>query len=189
MAEAVLMGAGIGAGTSILTGRDPIKGMMVGGALGGAGSAMAGGAGATAGAGTTSSAVAQGPAHFGEVATQTIGANTTPTLLNSPVPDVTAGSGLLDTLGSGMDKVNEFTGMENKDWTMLALNNMDKLTPEQQQAIQHANLPAVQGAQIQPVGQVSSGGPLAQTQGLGPQEQIEQRYMYQNPAWGRRIGG
>jgi len=59
MAEAMLIGAGVGAGTSILTGQDPIKGAALGGAMGGAtagfgGAGVASGAGAGAGAGSTS---------------------------------------------------------------------------------------------------------------------------------------
>ncbi len=49
MAEAMLIGAGVGAGTSMLTGNDPLKGAALGGAMGGA-SAGFGGAGVSSGA-------------------------------------------------------------------------------------------------------------------------------------------
>lgn len=46
--EAALLGAAMGGGSSILTGRDPLKGALMGGLMGGAGGAMFGGAGAGA---------------------------------------------------------------------------------------------------------------------------------------------
>ena len=204
MAESVLMGAGIGAGTSMLAGKDPLKGAMMGGAMGGIGGAMGGasaGAGAGAGAGSTAGqVVSQGPAHLGNVATSqaftpgilTQGANATNTGLLSSLGDVgdmfKSGQGLLqDTFGISPEQQN----ME-----MLKLG-IDKMTPEQQQQIQHANLPQIAGNPTAIKGQVNTVGPIdqqtanggAQTFGLGPQEEIEQRSMYQNPAWGRRIGG
>lgn len=46
--EAALLGAAMGGGSSILTGRDPLKGALMGGLMGGAGGAMFGSAGAGA---------------------------------------------------------------------------------------------------------------------------------------------
>ena len=50
MAEALLIGAGVGAGTSLMSGQDPLKGAVLGGAMGGA-TAGFGGAGVASGAG------------------------------------------------------------------------------------------------------------------------------------------
>lgn len=189
----MLTGAGIGAGVNLLRGKDPLQGAV----LGGAGGAMAGGAFGGAGAGSTAGKVfSQGPAHLGNVATSQA---FTPGILTQGAN--TAGGGLLSGFGDKLSNlattINDTTGMENKDWTMLGLSNIDKLTPEQQQQIQHANLPQLAGNPTAIKGQVNTVGPIdqqiakggTQTFGLGPQEEIEQRSMYQNPAWGRRIGG
>ena len=47
--EAMMTGAAVGGGSSILQGKDPLQGALLGGLLGGAGGAMFGGAGAGAG--------------------------------------------------------------------------------------------------------------------------------------------
>ena len=54
MAEAMLIGAGLGAGSAMLSGNDPLTGAAVGGAVGGA-SAGFGGAGVTSGSATAGS--------------------------------------------------------------------------------------------------------------------------------------
>ena len=44
-----------------------------------------------------------------------------------------------DTVGQGFDYINDKTGMENKDWTMLGLNHgANLLQPTPKQPIQHA---------------------------------------------------
>jgi len=53
--EAMLISAATGAGTSAITGGDPLKGALMGAALGGAGHAVAGGASAAGGAGAAGS--------------------------------------------------------------------------------------------------------------------------------------
>ena len=53
--EAMLISAATGAGTSAITGGDPLKGALMGAALGGAGAAVGGGASAAGGAGAAGS--------------------------------------------------------------------------------------------------------------------------------------
>ena len=44
-----------------------------------------------------------------------------------------------DTIGSGFDYLNDKTGLENKDYTMMALNQgANLLQPTPEQPIQHA---------------------------------------------------
>jgi hypothetical protein len=62
MAEAMLIGAGLGAGGAMLSGQDPLKGAAVGGAMGGA-SAGFGGAGVASGA---SAGAANGASHLAQ---------------------------------------------------------------------------------------------------------------------------
>lgn len=63
MAHAMLVGAGVGAVSSMARGDSPFKGALIGGALGGAGSALSGGLSAAGGLGEAvgTSAVSMGP--------------------------------------------------------------------------------------------------------------------------------
>jgi hypothetical protein len=61
--EAMLTGAAVGGGSSIIQGKDPLQGALIGGLMGGAGGALFGSAGAAAGE-TASSAIPAGEAAF-----------------------------------------------------------------------------------------------------------------------------
>jgi hypothetical protein len=71
MAEAMLIGAGIGAGGAMLSGQDPLKGAAIGGAMGGA-SAGFGGAGVASGA---SAGATNGASHLAQTGAQQATAN------------------------------------------------------------------------------------------------------------------
>lgn len=117
MAEAMLIGAGLGAGGAMLSGQDPLKGAMVGGAVGGA-SAGFGGAGVTSGvtAGSTM------PAHLAQTGAQQATA--------------TAGGGLGATIGSGF---TDLTGLTGQNVAQMGVQEGIKqvATPTPEQQIQH----------------------------------------------------
>ena len=143
MGEAVLMGAALGGGSAMLTGQDPLRGAALGGAMGGA-TAGFGGAGVASGAGATM------PAHLAQTGAQQAASN------------AAAGSmfgGVGDTLGQGFDYMNDMTGMENRDWTQMGLQQgMNAMQPEPQQQIQAA--PMGQGISRPQVDLSQSGGSL-----------------------------
>ena len=118
MAEAMLIGAGLGAGGAMISGQDPLKGAMVGGAVGGA-SAGFGSAGVTSGA---SAGASNGASHLAQTGAQQATAN--------------AGSGLGATIGSGFQ---DATGLTNRDMSMMAVNQgINAMQQPPQQQIQHA---------------------------------------------------
>ena len=120
MAEAMLIGAGLGAGTSMLSGQDPLKGAAIGGAMGGA-TAGFGSAGVASGAGA--SAGAQGASHLAQTGAQQAASNA-------------AAGGLSSQIGGGFQNA---TGLTNRDMSMMAINQgMSAMQPQQQQQIQHA---------------------------------------------------
>ena len=156
MAEAMLIGAGIGAGTSMLSGQDPIKGAALGGAMGGA-TAGFGGAGVASGAGAGAGA-AGSTSMMQTLATPAMTSGATAAVGNTMNPALTNGLGessnmltqlgrdasgymgdMGDTVGQGFDYLNDKTGMENKDWTQMAMNQgMNSMQPDPQQQIQAA---------------------------------------------------
>jgi len=152
MAESVLLGAAIGGGGAALTGNDPLKGAAIGGAMGGA-SAGFGGAGVESAVSTTNPALVSAGS---TVPTSTVaaGATTNPALTNgigqssnaftqfgrdASEMATNAYDNVGDTLGQGFDWVNDKTGLENKDWTMMAMNQgISSMQPDPQQPIQAA---------------------------------------------------
>ena len=152
MAEAMLIGAGLGAGGAMLSGQDPLKGAAVGGAMGGA-TAGFGGAGVASGAGASGM---QGASHLAQTGAQQAAANASM-------------GGLGSTIGSGFQ---DATGLTNRDMSMMAINqgaNALQQQPQQQQ-IQHAQ-PNISRPQVD----LSQGTPIMnsnprikklQTQGL-----------------------
>ena len=166
MAESILIGAGIGAGTSMLTGNDPLKGAMIGGATGGVASGVSGGA-ASGAEGVTSTV----PSHLTSDAVSSTVANGTmnPALTNglgqssNPFTQFSrdayesvgqhvdgAFNSVTDTIGSGFDYLNDKTGMENKDWTQMAMTQgINSMQPDPQQPITHA-VPQIMKQQYEP---------------------------------------
>tara|TARA_B100001059_G_C17470660_1_gene396809 strand:- start:15 stop:620 length:606 start_codon:yes stop_codon:yes gene_type:complete len=156
MAESVLIGAALGGGSAMLTGNDPLKGAALGGAMGGA-TAGFGGAGVDSAVSTTNPALVSAGS---TVPTSTVaaGATTNPALTNS----IGQSSNALtqfgrdaskmatdaydtvgDSIGQGFDYLNDKTGMENKDWTQMAMTQgMNSMQPDPQQPIQAAPMGA-----------------------------------------------
>ena len=60
--EAMLTGAAVGGGTSVLQGKDPLQGALIGGLMGGAGGAMFGSAGSASSGAMPGAAAASTPA-------------------------------------------------------------------------------------------------------------------------------
>ena len=115
----MLIGAGVGAGTSMLSGQDPLKGAAIGGAVGGA-SAGFGGAGVASGAGASGM---QGASHLAQTGAQQAASNA-------------ATGGLSSQIGGGFQNA---TGLTNRDMSMMAINQgLGAMQPQQQQQIQHA---------------------------------------------------
>ena len=147
----MLIGAGIGAGGSILTGNDPLKGAALGGAMGGA-TAGFGSAGVASGAEAAASTV---PSHLTSNAATNVATNTmNPALTNGLGQSsnaftqfgrdaseiaTNAYDTVGDTIGQGFDYLNDKTGMENKDWTQMAMSQgINSMQPDPQQPIQVA---------------------------------------------------
>jgi hypothetical protein len=191
MAEAMLIGAGIGAGGAMLTGNDPLKGAAIGGATGGIGSQLtsnpftqealkAGAGGATNSMMTT-------------LATPTVTSGATAAVGNTMNPALTNGLGqssnaftqfgrdaskmatnaydnVSDTLGQGFDYINDKTGLEKKDLTMMTVNQgANLLQPTPQQKIQPA--PAGQGISRPNVDLSQSDGLLSSLPPMTPQDE------------------
>ena len=193
MAEAVLIGAGVGAGGALLSGQDPLKGAALGGAMGGA-TAGFGRAGVASGAGSTSM--------MQTLATPTMTSGATAAVGNTMNPALTNGLGessnmltqlgrdasgymgdMGDTVGQGFDYLNDKTGMENKDWTKMAMSQgMNSMQPDPQQQIQAA--PMGQGISRPQVDLSQSSGSLLssnpQLSGAGGQQlTLEEMKMLQ----------
>ena len=150
----MLIGAGVGAGTAMLSGNDWKTGAAIGAGTGGIGSQL------------TSNPFTQEALKSG--VTSTVPSHLTSEAVNSTVangvtnPALTNGLGqssnaftqfgrdasematnaydnVTDTIGSGFDYLNDKTGLENKDYTMMALNQgANLLQPTPEQPIQHA---------------------------------------------------
>jgi len=155
MASGILLGAGLGAGTSMLSGQDPLKGAALGGAMGGV-SAGFGSAGVASGAEAAASTV---PSHLTSNAATNVATNTmNPALTNglgqssnaftqfgrdASEMATNAYDTVGDTVGQGFDYLNDKTGMENKDWTQMAMNQgINSMQPDPQQQIQAAPMGA-----------------------------------------------
>ena len=157
----MLLGAALGGGSAMLTGQDPLKGAALGGAMGGVGGAMSSApaaAGGGAAAGSTSMMQTLATPAMTSGATAAVGNTMNPALTNglgqssnaftqfgrdasSYMGDI--GSNIGDTIGQGFDYVNDKTGMENKDWTKMAMSQgMNSMQPDPQQQLQAAPMGA-----------------------------------------------
>ena len=121
MAEAMLIGAGLGAGGAMLSGQDPLKGAAIGGAMGGA-SAGFGSAGV---ASCASAGASNGAAHLAQTGAEQAAAS--------------GMGGLSSTIGGGFDSFKDATGLTNRDVTVMGVNQgLSAMQPQPQQQIQHA---------------------------------------------------
>ena len=201
----MLLGAALGGGSAMLTGQDPLKGAALGGAMGGAtagfgGAGVASGAGAAGGStsmmqtlatpamtsGATAAAGSQAMNTMNPALTNGLGQSSNALTqfgrdASSYMGDI--GSNIGDTIGQGFDYVNDKTGMENKDWTKMGLNQgMNAMQPDPQQQIQAA--PMGQGISRPQVDLSQSGGSLLSsnpmTSGAGGQQlTLEEMKMLQ----------
>ena len=149
MAEGMLLGAALGAGGAALSGNDMLKGAALGGAMGGA-TAGFGGAGVSSGVSGATTAAANGS--MVPLATQQVAGSAALNGANGAVTAAANGSmtptgsmfgGFGDTIGQGFDYMNDMTGMENKDWTQMAMNQgINSMQPDPQQQLQAAPMGA-----------------------------------------------
>lgn len=185
MAEAMLIGAGVGAGTAMLSGNDPLKGAAIGGATGGIGSQLTSNP-------FTQEALKSGvtstvPSHLTSEAVGSTVANgvTNPALTNSIGQSsnaltqfgrdaskmaTNAYDNVTDTIGNGFDYINDKTGLEKKDLTMMTVNQgANLLQPTPQQPIQHA--PVGQGISKPNMDLTKSDGLLSSLPPMTPQDE------------------
>ena len=159
----MLIGAGIGAGGAMLSGQDPLKGAAIGGATGGIGSqltsnpftqeALKSGVTSTVPSHLTTEAVGSTVANgtMNPALTNSIGQSSNPFTQFGRDAYESVGqhvdgafNSVTDTVGQGFDWLNDKTGLENKDYTMMTVNQgANLLQPTPTQPIQHA--PAGQG--------------------------------------------
>ena len=137
MASGLLMGAGLGAATSMVTGQDPLKGAAIGGAMGGIGGAMSSAPVGQAASSTVNPALTSGAAGTGAYSGAT-------SMMTNPGLTETASSGMFGGVGdmasSAMDGFTDMTGMTGQDLGGMAFNKgMNSLAqPDPQQQIQAA---------------------------------------------------
>ena len=181
----MLIGAGIGAGGAMLTGNDPLKGAAIGGATGGIGSQLTSNP-------FTQEALKSGvtstvPSHLTTEAVSSTVANNTmnPALTNglgqssnaftqfgrdASKMATNAYDNVSDTLGQGFDYINDKTGLEKKDLTMMTVNQgANLLQPTPQQPIQHA--PVGQGVSKPNMDLTKSDGLLSSLPPMTPQDE------------------
>jgi len=185
MAEAMLIGAGLGAGTAMLTGQDPLKGAAIGGATGGIGSQLT--SNPFAQEALTSGVTSTVPSHLTTEAVSSTVANNTmnPALTNglgqssnaftqfgrdASKMATNAYDNVSDTLGQGFDYINDKTGLEKKDLTMMTVNQgANLLQPTPQEQIQHA--PVGQGISKPNMDLTKSDGLLSSLPPMTPQDE------------------
>ena len=181
----MLLGAALGAGGAALSGNDMLKGAALGGAMGGA-TAGFGGAGVSSGVSGATTAAANGS--MVPLATQQVAGSAALNGANGAVTAAANGSmtptgsmfgGFGDTIGQGFDYMNDMTGMENKDWTQMAMNQgMNSMQPDPQQQLQAA--PIGQGISRPQVDLSQNAGSLLssnpQTSGPGGRAMTQKDY-------------
>ena len=199
MAEAVLIGAGLGAGTAMLSGNDWKTGAMMGGATGGIGSQLTSNpftqealkSGVTS---TVNPALVTGTEAVGStVANGTMNPALTNSLGQSSNAFTQFGRDASkmatnaydtvgDTLGQGFDYINDKTGLEKKDLTMMTVNQgANLLQPTPQQPIQHA--PVGQGISKPNMDLTKSDGLLSSLPPMTPKDEqaLTSPYSGQQP--------
>lgn len=144
----MLMGAGLGAGTAMLTGNDPLKGAAMGGVAGGiGGNAMTTNpfsSGATGmGGGLGGAAMSNMPAHLAQTGAQQAASNV-------------ASQGIMGQMGdmasNVMDGFTDMTGMTGQDLGGMAVNKGVNALAQPQQNAPNFNVPqaSISRPQFQP---------------------------------------
>lgn len=149
----MLMGAGLGAGTAMLTGNDPLKGAAMGGVAGGIGgnamttNPLSSGAGGMGGA-----VMSNAPAHLAQTGAQQAASNF-------------ASQGLMGQMGdiasNAMDGFTDMTGMTGQDLGGMAVNEGVNALSQPPQNAPNFNVPqaGISRPQFQPG--MQGGGMLA----------------------------
>ena len=149
MASGMLMGAGIGAATSLATGNDPIQGAAMGGASGGLGGA----------------AMSSAPAYTG--ATSMMQA---PAIMNAGSGSMMGGLG--NVASNAMDGFTDMTGMTGQDLGGMAFNKGVNALSQPHEQQHQLNVPqaSISRPQFQPGtqggGMLSSNPLMRKRQGL-----------------------
>ena len=148
MASGMLMGAGLGAATSLATGNDPLKGAAMGGASGGLGGM----------------AMSSAPTYTG--ATSMMQA---PTIMNAGAGSMMGGLG--NVASNAMDGFTDLTGMTGQDLGGMAFNKgVSALSQPQQQPQLNVPQASISRPQFQPGmqggGMLSSNPLMRKRQGL-----------------------
>ena len=185
----MLIGAGIGAGGAMLSGNDPLKGAAIGGATGGIGSQLTSNPFTQEAlkSGVTSGVTSTVPSHLTTEAVGSTVANgvTNPALTNgigqssnaftqfgrdASKMATNAYDNVTDTIGNGFDYINDKTGLEKKDLTMMAVGQgANLLQPTPQQPIQHA--PVGQGISKPNMDLTKSDGLLSSLPPMTPKDE------------------
>ena len=175
MASGMLMGAGLGAATSMATGQDPLKGAAIGGAMGGIGGAMSSAptAGSAASqqfaeAGFVNPALTSGAAGGGAYS------GATSMMTNPGLTDTASSSmfgGLGDVASNAMDGFTDMTGMTGQDLGGMAFNKgVNALSQPSQQPQLNVPQASISRPQFQPGmqggGMLSSNPLMRKRQGL-----------------------
>ena len=148
MASGLMLGAGLGAGTALMTGNDPLKGAAMGGVAGGiGGNAMTTNpfsSGATGmGGGLGGAAMSNMPAHLAQTGAQQAASNF-------------ASQGLMGQMGdmasSAMDGFTDMTGYTGQDLGGMAVNKGVSALAQPQQNAPNFNVPqaSISRPQFQP---------------------------------------
>ena len=117
--EAMMTGAAVGGGTSIIQGKDPLQGALIGGLMGGAGGAMFGSAG-SASSGAMPGAAAPAATSAGTQSLAATAGSATPGLASSTMPgfvgpvdySIASGAPSASTGISGLAKAGTMPGFE-----------------------------------------------------------------------------
>ena len=157
MASGLMLGAGLGAGTAILTGNDPLKGAAIGGVAGGIGgnamttNPLSSGASGMGG-GLGGAAMSNAPAHLAQTGAQQAASNF-------------ANQGLMGQMGdiasNAMDGFTDMTGMTGQDLGGMAVNEGVNALSQPPQNAPNFNVPqaGISRPQFQPG--MQGGGMLA----------------------------
>ena len=156
----MLMGAGLGAGTAMLTGNDPLKGAAMGGVAGGIGgnamttNPLSSGAGGMGGA-----VMSNAPAHLAQTGAQQAASNFASQGLMGQMGDMVSGVG--DIASNAMDGFTDMTGMTGQDLGGMAVNEGVNALSQPPQNAPNFNVPqaGISRPQFQPG--MQGGGMLA----------------------------
>ena len=156
----MLMGAGLGAGTAMLTGNDPLKGAAMGGVAGGiGGNAMTTNPLSSGASGMGGAVMSNAPAHLAQTGAQQAASNFASQGLMGQMGDMVSGVG--DIASNAMDGFTDMTGMTGQDLGGMAVNEGVNALSQPPQNAPNFNVPqaGISRPQFQPG--MQGGGMLA----------------------------